>query len=54
VNLNANLQNQYGGALGGPIIKKRLFFFADYERTTQSQMAGPDSRVLPTAAISAA
>ena len=50
-NLNANLQNQYGGILGGPIIKSRLFFFVDYERTTQSQKAGPVSRVLPTPAM---
>lgn len=50
-NLNANIQNQYGGVLGGPIIKNKLFFFVDYERTTQSQKAGPDSRVLPTAAM---
>ena len=50
-NLNANLQNQYGGALGGPILKDKLFFFVDYERTTQSQKAGPDSRVLATPAM---
>lgn len=50
-NLNANLQNQYGGAFGGPIIKDKLFFFVDYERTTQSQKAGPDSRVLATPAM---
>ena len=50
-NLNANLQNQYGGELAGPIIKDKLFFFVDYERTTQSQKAGPDSRILPTAGM---
>ena len=26
-------RNQFGGALGGPILKNRLFFFADYQGT---------------------
>jgi hypothetical protein len=48
---NVNIQNQYGGAFGGPIVNNKLFFFADYERTTQRQKAGPDIRTLPTAAM---
>lgn len=47
--LNRNNQNQFGGTIGGPILKNRLFFFGDYERTTQRGLAGPVTRTLPTA-----
>ncbi len=50
---NRNNQNQYGGDIGGPIKKDKLFFFGDFDRTTQRQLAGPDTRTLPTAAMAA-
>ena len=30
-------RNQFGGAVGGPIVKNRTFFFADYEGIRQSK-----------------
>jgi hypothetical protein len=40
-------RNQFGGAIGGPIIKDRTFFFADYEGIRQSKGI-PDSNHVPS------
>ncbi len=34
-----NQRSQYGASLGGPVIKNKLFFFADGERTKQDSLA---------------
>jgi hypothetical protein len=49
--LNRYNQNQFGGSFGGPFKRDKVFFFTDYERTTTRQLAGPDTRTLPTAAM---
>lgn len=36
-------QNQFGGTVGGPIIKDRLFFFGSYQGSRQVNGLSPDS-----------
>src|SRR5438093_3492474 len=40
-------RNTFGGAIGGPIIKNRLFFFADYEGQRTNE-AAQETRVIPS------
>ena len=56
--LAKNVQNQYGFAIGGPVWipkiihgRNKLFWFMDYENTTQSQYASDVGLTLPTAAM---
>src|SRR5262245_7981630 len=43
-------QNQFGGTLGGPIVRNKLFFFGSYEGTNDRQRAQRFGTV-PTAAM---
>jgi hypothetical protein len=38
-------QNQYGGTLGGPVIKNRVFFFGSYQGTNQANAVSSSSNI---------
>ena len=42
-------RNQFGGVIGGPIRKNKIFFFAGYQGTTLRQSAAPTTSFVPTA-----
>jgi hypothetical protein len=42
--------NDYGGAIGGPIVKNKLFFFIGEEWKTLDRQESPQRRTLPTRA----
>jgi hypothetical protein len=43
----ALIRNTFGGAVGGPIVKDRLFFFYSFEGRTDRSSAASDPRVVP-------
>lgn len=40
----------YGFNVGGPILKKKMFFFFDYDKTTKAGGSNPSTQTVPTAA----
>lgn len=43
-------RNQFGGVVGGPIMKNKLFFFTGFQGTTERVQALPEAAFVPTEA----
>jgi hypothetical protein len=46
-------QNQFGGSIGGPIVKNKTFFFSDFE-AFRNRSSSPSNSSVPTAALASA
>ncbi len=46
-------RNQYGGSIGGPLIKNKLFIFGNYQGTRQSLNANSSTTYVPSDAMRA-
>jgi hypothetical protein len=44
-------RNQFGGTLGGPVLKDKLFFFGGVQRTTERTAPATSVATVPTAAV---
>jgi hypothetical protein len=44
-------RNQFGGVIGGPVKKNKIFFFAGYQGTTLRQSSAPTTYFVPTSAM---
>ena len=44
-------RNQFGGTVGGPIVRDKLFFFAGYQRTRTRETPPDNLAFVPTAAM---
>ncbi len=44
-------RNQFGGTIGGPVLKNKLFFFSGYQGTTLRQDPADQRAFVPTAAM---
>jgi Carboxypeptidase regulatory-like domain len=44
-------RNQFGGSIGSPVVKNKLFIFANYQATRQSLASSTETAFTPTAAM---